>query len=83
MVQRTGDSQEQVGYSVARRSRGRVMLCAVCTVYKETRSTGFFSSALKLRSTVSPGLASKLVTTVLVVWPKNHSLGFPGLGLKK
>jgi hypothetical protein len=41
MVQRTGDSQEQVGYSVAGRSRGRVMLCAVYTVYKETRSTGF------------------------------------------
>jgi hypothetical protein len=22
------------------------------------------------------------VATVLVVWPQNHSLGFPGLGLK-
>jgi alpha-D-ribose 1-methylphosphonate 5-triphosphate synthase subunit PhnG len=41
LVQRTRDSKEQVGYSVAGRSRGRVMLCAVCTVYKETRSTGF------------------------------------------
>jgi hypothetical protein len=28
------------------------------------------------------GLASKPVATVLVVWPQNHSLGFPGLGLK-
>jgi hypothetical protein len=31
----------QVGYSVARRSRGCVMPCAVCTVHVETRSTGF------------------------------------------
>jgi hypothetical protein len=31
-VQRTGDGQAQVGYSVARRSRGWVTLCAVCTV---------------------------------------------------
>jgi hypothetical protein len=35
------DSQVQVGYSVARRSRGRVMLCVVCTVYNEMRSMGF------------------------------------------
>jgi hypothetical protein len=27
-------------------------------------------------------LASKLVATVLVVWPKNHSFKFLGLGLK-
>jgi hypothetical protein len=31
----------QVGYSVARRSRGRVTSCAVCTVHVETRSAGF------------------------------------------
>jgi hypothetical protein len=36
----------------------------------------------KPRSTVSPGLASKPVGTVLVVWPQNHSLGFPFSGLK-
>jgi hypothetical protein len=35
------DGQAQVGYSVARRSRGRVMLYAICTVHKETRSSGF------------------------------------------
>jgi hypothetical protein len=40
-VQRTGDGQAQVVYSVAGRSRGRVMLCAVCTMHKETRNTGF------------------------------------------
>jgi hypothetical protein len=26
---------------MVRRLRGRVMLCAVCTVHKETRSVGF------------------------------------------
>jgi hypothetical protein len=42
----------------------------------------FFGLASKPRSTVSPGLASKLVAMVLVVWPQNHSLGFPGWSLK-
>jgi hypothetical protein len=82
LVQRIGDGQAQVGYSVARRSRARVTLCDVCTMHKETRSTGFLCSASKLRSMVSPGLTSKLVATVLVVCPQNHSLGFPGLGHK-
>jgi hypothetical protein len=41
LVQRAGDGQAQVGYSVARRSRGRVMLCTVYTMHKETRSAGF------------------------------------------
>jgi hypothetical protein len=41
LVQRIGDSQAHVGYSVVERSRGRVMLCAVCTGHKETRSVGF------------------------------------------
>jgi hypothetical protein len=42
----------------------------------------FLGLASKPRSTVSPGFASKSVATVLVVWPKKHSLGFPGLVLK-
>jgi hypothetical protein len=42
----------------------------------------FLSLASKPRSTVSPGLASKPMATVLVVLPQNLSLGFPGLGLK-
>jgi hypothetical protein len=42
----------------------------------------FLGLISKLRSTVSSGLASKLMTTVFVVWPQNHSLGFPGLGPK-
>jgi hypothetical protein len=31
----------QVGYSVAGRSRGRVVTCAACTWHVKTRSVGF------------------------------------------
>jgi hypothetical protein len=31
----------QIGYSVAGQPRDQVMLCEVCTVYKETRSASF------------------------------------------
>jgi hypothetical protein len=41
LVQRIGDGQAQVRYSMAGRSRGRVTLCAVCIMQKETRSTCF------------------------------------------
>jgi hypothetical protein len=41
LIQRIEDGQAQVGYSMARRSRGRVMLCAVYTVHKEMRSMSF------------------------------------------
>jgi hypothetical protein len=41
----------------------------------------FLGLASKPRLIVSPGLATKLVATVLVVWPQNPSLGFPSLGL--
>jgi hypothetical protein len=41
LVQRTRDGQAQVGNLVAGRSTSRVMLCAVCTVHKETKSTNF------------------------------------------
>jgi hypothetical protein len=43
---------------------------------------GFLSLASKSRSTVSPGLASKPVAMVLVVWTQNPSLSFFGLGVK-
>jgi hypothetical protein len=41
LMQRIGDGQAQVRYSLSERLRGQVMLCAVCTVHKETRSAGF------------------------------------------
>jgi hypothetical protein len=43
---------------------------------------GFLGSASKPRSTVSTGLTSKPVATVLVVWPQNQSLGYLSLSLK-
>jgi hypothetical protein len=57
----------------------------VCVVYNHAQGDeecGFLGSASKPRSTVSPDLASKPVSTVLVIWPQNHSLEFSGLGLK-
>jgi hypothetical protein len=42
----------------------------------------FLGLASKPRSTVSPNLASKLVATVLVIWPQNYSLRFSSLDLK-
>jgi hypothetical protein len=40
-VQRTENDQAQVGYSVVRQLRGRVMLCVVYTMHRETRSVSF------------------------------------------
>jgi hypothetical protein len=40
-MQRTRDGQAEVGYSVAGRLRGQVMLCVICIVHKEMRSTDF------------------------------------------
>jgi hypothetical protein len=48
LMQRTGDGQSQVGYSVARRSRGQVMLYAVYTMHEEYE---FLGSTSKPRST--------------------------------
>jgi hypothetical protein len=78
-VQRTGDGQAQVGYSMIGRS-GDV----VCSLYRAQgdEEHRFLGSVSKPRSTVSSSLASKPVATVLVVWPQNPSLGFPGLGHK-
>jgi hypothetical protein len=75
-VRMIGDGETQVGYSVAGRLRGRMMLCVVCTMHEETRSVSFlvepqnqgrrFVSDLaskSLRWFVS-GLASKTTETV-------------------
>jgi hypothetical protein len=45
LVQRTGDGQTVVAYSVVGRSRGQVMSCKICTIYKETRSVSFLVEA--------------------------------------
>jgi hypothetical protein len=49
---------------------------------QEDEEREFLGLASKPRLTVSPSLASKPMATVLVVWPQNHSLGLPDLGLK-
>jgi hypothetical protein len=56
----------------------------MCGLYRAQgyEKCGFLSLASNPRSMVSPGLASKPVATVLVVWPQNHLLRFSSLGLK-
>jgi hypothetical protein len=49
----------QVGYSVVRRSRGRVTPCAICTVYVETRSAGFLVEPQNQGGRFVSGLTSK------------------------
>jgi hypothetical protein len=56
----------------------------VCGLHRAQgdKDCGFLGLASKSRSTFSLGFVSKPGATVLVVWPQNHSLEFPGLGLK-
>jgi hypothetical protein len=70
LVYRTGDGQAQVGYSLARRSRGRVTLCVVYAMRKETRSVSF------LVQPQNQGL------WFLPVWSQNRWLWFLWFGLK-
>jgi hypothetical protein len=60
----------QVRYLVAGRSRRRVILCAVYTVHKETRSTSFLVESQNHWDGLS------------VVWPQNHWDSFFRFGLK-
>jgi hypothetical protein len=70
LVQRIEDGQAQVGYSVARRSRGRVISCAVCTVHMEMRSASFL---------VDPQNQGRRVSHF---GPQNRQLRFDDLSLK-
>jgi hypothetical protein len=84
----------QVGYSVVRRSRGRVALCAVCTVDVETWSAGLLVEAQNQGLRFVSGLASKPQGQFSLVWPQNRWwpfslfwpqnrwLGFSSLDLK-
>jgi hypothetical protein len=49
----------QVGYLVAKRSRGQVMLCVVCTVHVEMRSVGFLVEPQNQGIRFVSGLTSK------------------------
>jgi hypothetical protein len=72
----------QVGYSVAERSRGRVVLRAVCTVHVETRSTGFFVKPQNQDRRFVSGLALKPLNGFLRFGLKTGGDGFFGLVLK-
>jgi hypothetical protein len=83
----------QVGYSVAERLRGQVMLYAVCTMHEETMSIGvlvwpqnqdrWFVSGLASKSLRQfPGLDLKTGGYGLVIWATKSLRQFLGLGLK-
>jgi hypothetical protein len=72
----------QVGYSVAERSRGRVVLRAVCTVHVETMSTGFFVKPQNQGRQFVSGLALKPLNGFLRFGLKTSGDGFFGLALK-
>jgi hypothetical protein len=56
--------------------------CVWSTPCIRRRGAWVVDSASKPRMTISPGLTSKPVATVLVFWLQNHSLEFPDLDLK-
>jgi hypothetical protein len=57
---------------------------AMCGLHRAQRNEEreFLGLASKPRLTISPGLVSKPMATIFVVWSQNNSLGFPGLSLK-
>jgi hypothetical protein len=62
----------RVEYSVAGRSGGRVMPCAVCTVHVETRSVGFLVEPQNQDRQFVSSLALKPLRRFLLVWPQNR-----------
>jgi hypothetical protein len=72
----------QVWYSVARRLRGRVALCAIYTVHMETRSAGFLVEPQNQGQRFVSGLASKPLGRVSQFGPQNWQLRFGDLSLK-
>jgi hypothetical protein len=73
-----------VGYSVAGRSRGRVVPCAVCTWHVETRSAGFLVESQNQGRRFVSGLASKPLGRFSLVCPENRWRWFSfGLALKQ
>jgi hypothetical protein len=84
LVQRTGDGEAHVRYSVAGRSRGQVTLYAVYTVHKKMRNTvswfslktkvdGFSRFGLKIGAYGFCVLASKPLTRVSPVWASKQA----------
>jgi hypothetical protein len=63
------DGQAHVEYSVAGRSRGWMMLCAICTVHEETRNAGFLVESQNQSRRFVSGLVSKPLRRFCSVWP--------------
>jgi hypothetical protein len=82
LVQRTGDDQAQVGYSMTRQSRGHVMLCAVCTVHKETKSASFLVWPRNQGGRFLLVWPQNWWLRVSQFGPQNWQLWFGDLGLK-
>jgi hypothetical protein len=82
LVQRIGDGQVQVGYSVAGQSGGQMTLCAVCTIHMDMRSIVFLVWPQNQGLRFVSSLALKPLAQILLDWPQNWWLGFPDLGLK-
>jgi hypothetical protein len=62
----------QVRYSIAGRSRGRVVLCAVCTWHVEIRGAGFVVEPQNHSRRFVSGLASKLLERFSPIWSQNR-----------
>jgi hypothetical protein len=62
------------------------MLCVVCTVHKETRSVSFLvepqNQGRRFVGQFSPVWTQNRWQRILLVWPQNWWLRFPGLCLK-
>jgi hypothetical protein len=80
-MQRIGDDQTQIRYSIVGRSRGRVTLCAICTVHKEMRSVSFLVESQN-QGRRFPGLSLKTASSTLVICALKLSHRFLDLCLK-
>jgi hypothetical protein len=61
-----------VGYSVAGRSGGQVMLCVTCTMHMETRSASFLVEPQNQGQQFVSSFASTPLGRFLLVWPQNR-----------
>jgi hypothetical protein len=82
LMRMRGDSQIQVRYSVAGQSRGRVTLCAICTVHEETRSMGFLVEPQNQGQRFAVVWPQNHWDDLSVVWPQNHYDDFLRFDLK-
>jgi hypothetical protein len=80
-VQRIGDDQAQVGYSVAERSGGRVTPGA-SVPYTRKRGVHVFWLILRTKVAWFPSLGLKIGSYDLVIWVSKSLRQFLGLGLK-